>query len=191
MSIASNVILVKRFISIGFLVNVIFLGQLPECFNILVPEVLDVRYIQCPSKCLGDKISATNLIEHRKPLLGGLEGVLSVEFPHSLHHVILGKGERGGFEVIGEAMNGEEGYLQYKQLKPDVVTMDITMPTMDGIESLTLIRHADENAKVVMITAAGQKEKMVEALKRGAEEFITKPFDDTEVLNTLNKVASK
>lgn len=99
--------------------------------------------------------------------------------------------EHGDFQIIGEAVNGEEGYLKYKELKPDLVTMDITMPVMDGIESLTLIKHDDEKAKVVMITAAGQKEKMVEALKRGAEEFITKPFDEKEVLHILNNVINK
>lgn len=99
--------------------------------------------------------------------------------------------EKGNFEVIGEAGNGEEGYLKYKELKPDLVTMDITMPSMDGIECLSLIKHEDPDAKVVMITAAGQKEKMIEALKRGAEEFITKPFDETEVLATLKKVTTK
>ena len=114
--------------------------------------------------------------------------VLLVDDSRTSRKMLRGVLERGGFEIIGEATNGEEGYLKYKELKPDVVTMDITMPIMDGIESLTLIKHADENAKVVMITAAGQKEKMVEALKRGAEEFITKPFDDNEVLNTLRKV---
>ena len=62
------------------------------------------------------------------------------------------------------------------------------MPVMDGIESLTLIKKANADAKVVMITAAGQKEKMVEALKRGADEFITKPFDEAEVLNALKHV---
>ncbi len=96
--------------------------------------------------------------------------------------------EKGGFEVIGEANNGEEGFLKYKELKPDVVTMDITMPSMDGIESLSLIKHADENAKVIMITAAGQKEKMVEALKRGAEDFITKPYEDDKVIETVKRV---
>ncbi|MCM1046377.1 MAG: response regulator [Candidatus Gastranaerophilales bacterium] len=99
--------------------------------------------------------------------------------------------EKGGFEIVGEASNGEEGYLKYKELRPDIVTMDITMPTMDGIESLSLIKNENENAKVVMVTAAGQKEKMVEALKRGAEEFIVKPFNDKEVLETLNRVAEK
>ncbi len=96
--------------------------------------------------------------------------------------------ERGGLVIADEAANGEEGFLKYKELKPDLVTMDITMPVMDGIESLSLIKHANPNAKVVMITAAGQKEKMVEALKRGADEFITKPFDETEILNTIKKV---
>ena len=96
--------------------------------------------------------------------------------------------EKGGFTVIGEASNGEEGYLKYKELKPDIVTMDITMPAMDGIESLTLIRKENSDAKVVMITAAGQKEKMVEALKRGAEEFITKPFEEAQVLETLRRM---
>lgn len=93
--------------------------------------------------------------------------------------------EKGGYEVIGEAVNGEEGYLKYKELKPDIVTMDITMPVMDGIESLSLIKRENENTKVIMITASGQREKMVEALKRGAEEFILKPFDEEEILKTL------
>ncbi len=98
--------------------------------------------------------------------------------------------ERGGYVITGEAVNGEDGYLKYKELKPDLVTMDITMPSMDGIESLSLIKHENEKAKVVMITAAGQKEKMVDALKRGADDFITKPFDEAEILTTLKRVMS-
>lgn len=93
--------------------------------------------------------------------------------------------EKGGYEVIGEAVNGEEGYLKYKELKPDIVTMDITMPVMDGIESLSLIKRDNGDTKVIMITASGQREKMVEALKRGAEEFILKPFEEDEILKTL------
>lgn len=115
--------------------------------------------------------------------------VLMVDDSRTSRRILRNVLESGGFEVIGEAVNGEEGYLMYKKLKPDIVTMDITMPTMDGIESLSLIKHENEDAKVVMITAAGQKEKMVEALKRGAEEFITKPFDENEVLTTLKRVA--
>ncbi len=72
--------------------------------------------------------------------------------------------ETAGHEVIGEAGDGEEGYLKFKELRPDLVTLDITMPKMDGLESLQLIRKEDENAKVIMITAAGQKEKMMLAI---------------------------
>ncbi len=95
-----------------------------------------------------------------------------------------------GFEVLEDAANGEEGYLKYQELKPDLVTMDITMPKMDGIEALQLIRKADENAKVVMITAAGQKDKMMQAIKHGASEFIAKPYDAKEVVDLINKVLS-
>lgn len=115
--------------------------------------------------------------------------VLIVDDSRTSRKILRAALEKGGFSIIGEAANGEEGYLKYKELHPDIVTMDITMPTMDGIESLSLIKREDKNAKVVMITAAGQKEKMVEALKRGAEEFIMKPFDEPEVLETLNRVA--
>ena len=114
--------------------------------------------------------------------------VLIVDDSRTSRKILKGVLENGGFEVIGEAENGEQGYLKYKELKPDLVTMDITMPVMDGIESLTLIKHENPDAKVVMITAAGQKEKMIDALKHGAEEFITKPFDESEVLAILEKV---
>lgn len=114
--------------------------------------------------------------------------VLMVDDSRTSRRILRSVLERGGFDVVDEAANGEEGYLKYKQLQPDIVTMDITMPVMDGIESLTLIKKVNPDAKVVMITAAGQKEKMVEALKRGADEFITKPFDETEVLNAIKHI---
>jgi len=115
--------------------------------------------------------------------------VLIVDDSRTSRKILKTALEKGGFSIVGEAANGEEGYLKYKELHPDIVTMDITMPTMDGIESLSLIKRENSNTKVVMITAAGQKEKMVEALKRGADEFIMKPFDEAEVLETLNRVA--
>ncbi len=117
--------------------------------------------------------------------------VLMVDDSRTSRKILRATLERGGFTVVGEAANGEDGYLKYKELRPDIVTMDITMPTMDGIESLSLIKKEDKDAKVIMITAAGQKEKMVEALKRGAEEFIIKPFDEEEVIETLNRVAER
>lgn len=96
--------------------------------------------------------------------------------------------EKAGHEVVGEATNGEEGFQMYKELKPDIVTMDITMPKMNGIESLSLIRHFDDQAKVIMVTSEGQKAMMVDALKRGAEDFVQKPFDPQRVLETVADV---
>lgn len=117
--------------------------------------------------------------------------VLIVDDSRTSRKILRGLLEGAGYEIVGEAVNGDEGYLKYQELKPDVVTMDITMPTTDGIQSLQLIRHYDKEACVVMITAAGQKEKMMQALKEGAAEFITKPFDKEDVLNTINRVMAK
>ena len=96
-----------------------------------------------------------------------------------------------GLEVIGEAVNGEEGFLKYKELRPDIVTMDITMPVMNGLESLLLIKHEDENAKVVMITAAGQKNNLMQAVKAGAEEFLTKPLEEEEIRRVIGEISAK
>ena len=96
--------------------------------------------------------------------------------------------EDSGHTVVGEAVDGEEGYLKYTELKPDLVTLDITMPKLDGLEALQLIKKCNENAKVVMITAAGQKEKMIQAIKYGAAEFIAKPYDEEDVKQVINKI---
>ncbi len=94
-----------------------------------------------------------------------------------------------GFEVVGEAQNGLEAINMYKQLKPDIVTMDITMPEMDGLQALKEIRAIDPNANVVMCTAMGQKAMVVEAIQAGAKDFIVKPFQPDRVLEALNKAA--
>lgn len=96
--------------------------------------------------------------------------------------------EDAGHVVIGEAVDGEDGYIKYQELKPEVVTLDITMPKLDGIEALQLIKKYDENAKAIMITAAGQKDKMVRAVKYGAAEFITKPFEAQDILKVIEQV---
>lgn len=96
--------------------------------------------------------------------------------------------EEAGHEIAGEAVNGQEGIDKYKQLKPDLVTMDITMPVMDGIEAVGQIMEYDADAKVIMVTAAGQKTNMVEALKRGASDFIQKPFESEVILKVVEKV---
>lgn len=114
--------------------------------------------------------------------------VLIVDDSRTSRKILKNLLEEEGYEVVGEAVNGDDGYLKYKELHPDLVTMDITMPVTDGIQALQLIRHFDENAVVVMVTAAGQKEKMIQALKEGAAEFITKPFEKQEIIEVLKKV---
>ena len=84
-----------------------------------------------------------------------------------------------------EAENGVNGVKAYQALRPDAVTLDITMPEMDGIEALKKIREADPKAVVIMVTAAGQKDKMMEAVKLGAAEFVAKPFVEDTVLEAL------
>lgn len=92
------------------------------------------------------------------------------------------------FEVIDEAENGRIGVQKYKELKPDLVTMDITMPEMTGLESLKEIMAYDPAAKIVMISAMGQESMVMEAIRFGAKTFIVKPFKEDHVVQTLNKV---
>lgn len=93
-----------------------------------------------------------------------------------------------GYEVLAEAENGQEGFDKYCEFKPDFVTLDITMPVMDGIETLVKIKDYDSTAKVIMVTAAGQKNKMLEAIKLGAAEFVTKPFETNQIINILESL---
>ncbi len=95
-----------------------------------------------------------------------------------------------GFEVVGEAQNGKEAVEQFKSLKPDIVTMDITMPEMDGLQALKAIKELDPNARVVMCTAMGQKTMVVEAIQAGAKDFVVKPFQPDRVLEAMAKAAA-
>ena len=96
--------------------------------------------------------------------------------------------ENIGHEVIGEAANGEEGIEKYQELKPDLTTMDITMPVADGLEALRQIKAFDPAAKVIMVSAAGQKHKVLDAMKSGAAEFLTKPLDEEEIIERIESV---
>ena len=97
---------------------------------------------------------------------------------------------QNGYEICGEAQNGVEAVKMYEDLKPDIVTMDITMPEMDGIQALKEIIALDANANVVMCTAMGQKRMVVEAIQAGAKDFIVKPFEPERVLEALGKLDS-
>ena len=96
--------------------------------------------------------------------------------------------EGAGQVIIDEASNGKEGVDKYFELKPDVVTLDITMPVMDGIEALKQITETDPCARIIMVTAASQKNKMLEAIRHGAADFIAKPFEPEQIVSIINKL---
>lgn len=98
--------------------------------------------------------------------------------------------EKNGYEVAGEAQNGQEALDKYKVEKPDLVTMDITMPDVDGLDGLKMIMKADPNAKVVMCSAMGQQGMVMDAIKSGAVDFIVKPFDTERVIKSLDRAFS-
>ena len=117
--------------------------------------------------------------------------ILIVDDSRTSRKILRGILENEGYEVVGEATNGQEGYERYCELKPDLVTMDITMPVLDGIEALKKIKGEYPDAKIVMITAAGQKAKMVEAVRNGATEFVTKPFEPEHLKDIFDNILSK
>lgn len=97
---------------------------------------------------------------------------------------------KNGYEVIGEAANGAEAVAKYKELAPDLVTMDITMPEMDGVTALKEIKKIDPNAKIVMCSAMGQQAMVIDAIQSGAKDFIVKPFQNDRVIEAIKKAVS-
>ena len=95
---------------------------------------------------------------------------------------------KNGYNVVGEAENGVKAIEMYKETKPDLVLMDITMPEMDGIGALKGIRSEDPNATVIMCSAMGQQAMVIEAIQSGAKDFIVKPFQAERVLEAVKKV---
>lgn len=98
--------------------------------------------------------------------------------------------EENGFFVAGEAENGEQAVEKYKELKPDLVTMDITMPVKNGIDATKEIMEYDPEARIVVVSAMGQKSVVIDALNAGAKDFIVKPFRPDRVIEALQKVAN-
>lgn len=95
-----------------------------------------------------------------------------------------------GYEVVGEAENGKQAVEKYNEFKPDLVTMDITMPEMDGITAVKEIISTDSSANIIMCSAMGQQAMVIEAIQTGAKDFIVKPFKNERVLEAVNKVFS-
>jgi two-component system, chemotaxis family, chemotaxis protein CheY len=95
---------------------------------------------------------------------------------------------QAGFEVVGEAESGLQAVEKYRELKPDLVTMDIVMPDMGGIEAVREICKSDPDAKILMCSAMGQQALVVEAIQAGAKDFVVKPFQPSRVLEAVQRV---
>ncbi|MCG7334041.1 response regulator [Sporosarcina sp. ACRSM] len=94
---------------------------------------------------------------------------------------------KNNFEVVGEAADGAQAVEKYMELKPDLVTMDITMPEMDGIAALKAIKEKDPAAKIIMCSAMGQQAMVIDAIQAGAKDFIVKPFQADRVIEAIEK----
>ncbi|NLI89175.1 MAG: response regulator [Epulopiscium sp.] len=95
---------------------------------------------------------------------------------------------KNDYEVVGEAENGVKAVEKYKELGPDLVLMDITMPELDGIQAVKQIKEFDPDAKVVMCSAMGQQAMVIESIQAGAKDFIVKPFQAERVIEAIQKV---
>lgn len=99
--------------------------------------------------------------------------------------------EEESFQIVGEASNGSEAIKKAKELQPDVITLDITMPEMDGVTALPEILKVSPNSRVIMCSAMGQQPMVVDAIKKGAKDFIVKPFQKARVLQAIENIMSK
>ncbi|KYO64575.1 response regulator [Thermovenabulum gondwanense] len=116
-----------------------------------------------------------------------MSGILIVDDAAFMRMMIKDILSKNGFQVVGEAENGLVAIEKYKELKPGLVIMDITMPEMDGIEAVKRIRSLDPQAKIIMCSAMGQQAMVIEAIQAGAKDFIVKPFQPDRVVEAVRK----
>lgn len=126
-------------------------------------------------------------MRRQKGMVINMAKILIVDDSRTSRKILRGILEQNGHEIIGEAVDGQDGVLKFRELQPEVTTLDITMPIMDGLEALQVIKKDSPDANIVMVTAAGQQNKMIDAIKYGASEFVTKPFETEEILRIINK----
>ncbi|MDD2497285.1 MAG: response regulator [Desulfitobacteriaceae bacterium] len=117
-----------------------------------------------------------------------MKRVLIVDDALFMRHTLKMMLEKNEFEVIGEAENGLEAARKYSELLPDIVTMDITMPEVDGIGGVQLIKKIDPQAKIIMISAMGQESFVRDAIVAGASGFLVKPFTEERVVQVINSI---
>ena len=116
--------------------------------------------------------------------------ILIVDDALFMRTMLRGILEKAGHTIVAEASNGREGLEQYKKTHPDLVTMDITMPEVDGITSVSMIREYDPKATVIMCSAMGQQALVIDAIQAGAKDFIVKPFNAERVTEAVGKQTS-
>jgi two-component system chemotaxis response regulator CheY len=95
---------------------------------------------------------------------------------------------KNGYEIVGEAENGLKAVERYKELQPDLVIMDITMPEMDGIQAVKEIKKINPDAKIMMCSAMGQQAMVIESIQAGARDFVVKPFQSDRVIEAVQKI---
>jgi two-component system, chemotaxis family, chemotaxis protein CheY len=117
-----------------------------------------------------------------------MKRLLVVDDALFMRKLICGVAAEAGWQIVGEAGNGEEAISLYQQHRPDLVTMDLVMPVMGGLEALRQIRAVDPEAKVVVVTALDQKQSLMDSIREGAIDFIVKPFERERVLALLAKL---
>ncbi|GMG97128.1 response regulator [Tepidimicrobium xylanilyticum] len=115
------------------------------------------------------------------------KGILIVDDASFMRMMIKDILTKNGFEVVGEAENGAIAVEKYKELNPELVIMDITMPEMDGIQAVKEIININPNAKIIMCSAMGQQAMVIEAIQAGAKDFIVKPFQHERVVEAVKK----
>lgn len=126
-----------------------------------------------------------------KNIIGGvfmIKKIMIVDDSMFLRNSLRSILESSGMEVVGEAENGIDAISKYKKLNPDIVTMDITMPQLDGIETIKILKDLDKNIKVVVVSSFGSEETVRKAIIAGAKSFILKPFDANKVIETVNRL---
>lgn len=115
--------------------------------------------------------------------------LLVIDDAQVIREIIKAAAARAGWQVLGEAGNGQEAIERYRELSPDVCTLDLVMPEYDGLHALRGIMETDPQAKVLVVSALGQKNVFKDAFRLGAADFLVKPFDEKGLLETLEQIA--
>jgi two-component system chemotaxis response regulator CheY len=113
--------------------------------------------------------------------------ILIVDDATFIRQIVKSILEPKGYEIVGEAVNGNEAIMKYDELKPDLVTMDITMQGKDGMEAAREILKKDPDARIIMVTAVGQGKMLVDSIKLGVKDFVVKPFKPERILAAVEK----